>query len=161
LSRTVKNAGPSASVWNWSADQSVGAWLQRITYDTLIHRMDAEIAIGVDPVLDPNMAAGGVRDLLATMATLSASNHPDPTFAGLRGDGERLLLEATDSGDRWLITRTPLGVRWTPSQGEPDATLRGDALTLLLVLYRRAPVSQVEVGGDLALVEDWIAHSAF
>ena len=60
------------------------------------------------------LAADGVSDLLSSIATLSATDHPDPIFAGLRGNGETLQLHATDVGagavGQWLVRRTPVGV---------------------------------------------------
>jgi hypothetical protein len=46
LSRAVRAAGPQAGVWTWADDQTAGFWLRRITHDTLVHRLDAELAVG-------------------------------------------------------------------------------------------------------------------
>ena len=107
------------------------------------------------------MASDGVTDLLAAITTLSTAGHPDPIFEGLRGRGETLQLQATDTADDWFVTRMPECVRWTPGRGEADAIVRGNAFDLLLALYRRAPIRVVDVIGDQSLVTHWISHSSF
>ena len=161
FSAAVQIAGTKTPVWSWSDDHSVGFWLRKITHDTIIHRIDAELTIGLRPSLSPQMAADGVADLLAAITTLSTVGHPDPIFEGLRGLGETLQLQATDTADEWFVTRMPEGVRWTPGRGEADAIVRGNAFDLLLALYRRAPIHVVDVLGDESLVVHWIAHSSF
>ena len=161
FSAAVQSASTRTAVWSWSDDHSVGFWLRKITHDTIIHRIDAELTVGLRPSLPPQTASDGVADLLAAIATLSNAGHPDPIFKGLRGLGETLQLQATDTADEWFVTRTPEGVHWTPGRGAADAIVRGDALNLLLALYRRAPIQVVDVIGNETLVDHWIARSSF
>lgn len=44
LGQTVRQVGPRTGVWSWSNDKTAGFWLRRITHDTLVHRLDAELA---------------------------------------------------------------------------------------------------------------------
>lgn len=161
FSAAVRSADARTPVWSWSDDQSVGFWLRKITHDTIIHRIDAELTVGIRPSLAAQMASDGVADLLAAITTLSTAGHPDPIFEGLRGHGQTLQLQATDTADEWFVTRMPEGVRWTRGRGEADAIVRGNAFDLLLALYRRAPIHVVDVIGDEYLVLHWIAHSSF
>jgi uncharacterized protein (TIGR03083 family) len=161
FSAAVQSAGTGAPVWTWSDDRSVGFWLRKTTHDTIIHRIDAELTVGRRPSLAPQTASDGIADLLATITTLSAAGHPDPIFEGLRGHGETLQMQATDTADEWFVTRMPDGVGCTPGRGEADAIVRGNALDLLLTLYRRSPIHVVDVIGDERLVMDWIDHSSF
>jgi uncharacterized protein (TIGR03083 family) len=161
FSAGVVSAGIQTPVWSWSDDRSVGFWLRKITHDTIIHRIDAELTVGLRPSLSPQMASDGVADLLAAITNLSTAGHRDPIFGRLRGHGETLQLQATDTADEWFVTRMPEGVRWKPGRGEADAIVRGNASDLLLVLYRRAPIHVVDVIGDESLVVHWIAHSSF
>jgi hypothetical protein len=61
----------------------------------------------------------------------------------------------------WLAHRTPSGVVWEHRHARGDATLRGRALDLLLVLSRRAPLggSGVQASGDPELLAHWLEHS--
>jgi uncharacterized protein (TIGR03083 family) len=111
FSAAVQIAGTRTPVWSWSEDQSVGFWLRKITHDTIIHRIDAELTVGLRPSLPPQMASDGVAPAITTLST---AGHPDPIFEGLRGLGETLQLQATDTADEWFVTRMPEGVSWTP-----------------------------------------------
>jgi uncharacterized protein (TIGR03083 family) len=163
LSDAVRAAGPATPVWTWSADRTAGFWLRRLMHDTLVHRLDAEIAAGREPEVAPDLAADSVSDWLGMVATLAGRAYPDPIAAGLRGRGETLHLHATDEpAGEWLIRRLPTGVEWEPGHVKADVGVRGTAKDLLLVLTRRAAPEDrpVEVLGDGAVLADWLANSA-
>ena len=139
-------------------------WLRRITHDTLVHRLDAELAVGRTVSLAPDLAADGVSDLLDMFSILPRIDD-FPALAELRGNGQTLHFHATDPGlgvaGEWLAHRTPSGVEWEHRHARGDAALRGRALDLLLVLSRRAPLdsSRVEALGDAQLLAHWLEHS--
>ena len=166
LADAVRDAGPDTHVWTWSDDRTAGFWLARLTHETVIHRVDAELAIGRQVSLAADLAADGVRDLLSSISVLSADG-PDPMFAGLRGDGETLHFHATDDGlgaaGEWFVTRPPARVTWEHGHRKADVAVRGPALQLLLVLTRRASLdgSDLAVHGDERLFAHWLEHSAF
>jgi uncharacterized protein (TIGR03083 family) len=167
LADAVRQAGPDTHVWTWADDQTAGFWLRRITHDTLVHRLDAELAVGRDLEVAADLAADGVSDLLASVHTLSPADSADPQFAGLLGGGETLHFHATDPGlgpaGEWLVRRTPTVVAWEHRHGAADVAVSGPALELLLALNRRAGPSDaaLEVAGDGRLLAHWLAHSAF
>jgi uncharacterized protein (TIGR03083 family) len=164
LGDAVREAGPQTAVWTWADDQTAGFWLRRITHDTLVHRLDAELAVGREVALAPDLAADSVSDLLEMFSVLPRIDD-FPALAELRGSGQLLHFHATDPGlglaGEWLARRTPSGVVWEHGHGQADAALRGRALDLLLVLSRRAPLdgSQLEASGDPQLLAHWLEHS--
>jgi uncharacterized protein (TIGR03083 family) len=164
LGDAVREAGAPTGVWSWSEDQTAGFWLRRITHDTLVHCLDAELAVGRDVRLAPDLAADSVSDLLDMFSILPRIDD-FPALAELRGSGQTLRFQATDAGlglaGEWLARRTPSGVEWEHGHGRGDAALRGRALDLLLVLSRRAPLegSGVEASGDPDLLAHWLEHS--
>jgi uncharacterized protein (TIGR03083 family) len=164
LSHAVREAGPQAGVWTWADDRTAGFWLRRITHDTLVHRLDAELAVGREVRLAPEVAADCVSDLLDMFSILPRIDD-FPALAELRGHGQTLHFKATDPGlgdaGEWLARRTPSGVVWEHGHGPGDAALRGRALDLLLVLSRRAALdgSGVETSGDPRLLAHWLEHS--
>jgi uncharacterized protein (TIGR03083 family) len=164
LSSAVREAGPDATVWTWSIEQSAGFWLRRLVHDLLVHRVDAEIAAGRPSEIAPDLAADGVTDLLETIAVISRGGHPYVTFAGLRGNGETLHVHATDHAEgEWFVRRTPDSVEWEHGHRKADVAVRGPAADLLIVLNRRATAHErgLQILGDEALFEHWIANSAF
>jgi uncharacterized protein (TIGR03083 family) len=164
LSHAVREAGPQAGVWTWADDQTAGFWLRRITHDTLVHRLDAELAVGREVRLAPDLAADCVSDLLDMFSILPRIDD-FPALAELRGHGQTLHFHASDPGlgdaGEWLARRTPSGVEWQHGHERGEAALRGRAVDLLLVLSRRAALdgSRVEASGDPQLLAHWLEHS--
>jgi uncharacterized protein (TIGR03083 family) len=164
LGDAVREAGPQTGVWTWADDKTAGFWMRRITHDTLVHRLDAELAVGREVTLAPDLAADSVSDLLGMFSVLPRIDD-FPALAQLSGSGQLLHFHATDPGlgvaGDWLVRRTPSGVEWEHGHGRGDAALRGRALDLLLVLSRRAALdgSGVEAFGDPQLLAHWLEHS--
>jgi MDMPI C-terminal domain/Mycothiol maleylpyruvate isomerase N-terminal domain len=135
-----------------------------VIHDTLVHRLDAELAVGrAVGALAPDLAADSVSDLLDMFRILPRVDD-FPALAPLRGNGQTLHFHATDDGlgvaGEWLARRTPTGVAWEHGHGRADVAVRGRAVDLLLVLSRRvAPDgSGLEVSGDERLIAHWLEH---
>ena len=79
LGQAVREVGPQTEVWTWSQDHTAGFWLRRTTHDTLVHRVDAELAVGREAAVDPDLAA----DLLVALARRAAPDGRDE----VDGDG--------------------------------------------------------------------------
>jgi uncharacterized protein (TIGR03083 family) len=160
LLATLRSADPGAPMWAWGADQHVRFWSRRQLHETLVHRMDAELALGRVPEASPAVAADATDEFLANLPSAARFS---PKVAELRGNGTRLVFRATDTERGWWVTLQPGGFEVSPAPtGPPDATLAGPAVTLLLVLYRRLPVTEdgIVVTGERAAVERWLANSA-
>jgi hypothetical protein len=95
--------------------QDRGFWLRRITHDTLVHRLDAELAVGREVAIAPEMATDSVSDLLDMFSILPRVDD-FPALAQLRGNGQTLHFHVTGKGlggsSEWLAHRTPSGVAW-------------------------------------------------
>ena len=167
LATAVRECGPDTVVWTWTADQTAGFWLRKMVHEGLIHRFDAELAVGLKSPVIGDLAADGITDLLVSIATLSPPDSADPIFAQLCGRGQTLHFHATDPGlglaGEWLVRRTPAGVTWEHRHDRADVTASGAAHQLLLLLNRRMPLhlAGIDIGGDATLFEHWLAHSAF
>jgi uncharacterized protein (TIGR03083 family) len=165
LAATIRQVGPRTPVWTWAEDRTAGFWLRRVTHDTLVHRVDAELTVGRRVAVDPVLAADGVSDLLEMFAVLPRIDD-FPELAELRGNGETLHFHATDAGldgaGEWLVRRTPSGLAWTQGHAAAQVEVRGRAADLLLVLTRRTgPAGRVEITGDDRLFAHWLDHSRF
>src|SRR5215216_2829462 len=71
LGQAVREVGPQTEVWSWSQDHTAGFWLRRTTHDTLVHRVDAELAVGREAAADVTVR-GRAADLLAVLARRAA-----------------------------------------------------------------------------------------
>lgn len=155
-----------APMWAWGADRHARFWVRRMLFETLVHRVDAELALGLHPEIDPVLAADGVSEFLVNLpfAALFA-----PDTALLRGADRSIRFTRTDGDGDWLVRLRPDGFGLDPQGADAsadapaDATVRGSAADLLLFLYGRLDLAadRFEVDGDEELLAHWVAHSAF
>ena len=111
--------------------RTVDFWVRRQPHETAVHRWDAETAAGRTPVLDPVLSADGVDEVVTVMLPRQVRLGRSPQLPAA------VVLEQAD-GDR----------RWTIGDGDPVATVRADAASLLLLLWHRLPADAVAVDGD-------------
>jgi uncharacterized protein (TIGR03083 family) len=156
---TLLVADPNDAMWAWGLDQHVRFWSRRQLHETLVHRMDLELAARIVPWAEPSIAADAIDEYLSNaekVARYSSGLSP------LRGHGERLAFRASDTGTLWLITLEE-GFSVSSDQSQFDTELVGTALDLLLLILGRRAVEHggVQVIGDRQLLEFWLANSAF
>jgi uncharacterized protein (TIGR03083 family) len=136
----------------YQPDSTVGCLLRRMAQETVIHRVDAELAVGggVTPVAD-DLAVDGVDEVLRIMLGYLSREWPK-AFEDLPERGEAPAVRVVAGGRSWLLTPTPTGVT-VGSGGTADgaATLSGDPQAVLLWLWGRQP-APVAVTGDRAAV---------
>lgn len=154
---------PDAPMWAWGADGHARFWVRRMLFETLVHRADAELALGLRPVIEPALATDGVDEFLVNLpfATPFA-----PKTAQLRGTGETLRFRTTDTGADWLVRLRPdgFGIEQQGPAGDPaDATVEGPAADLLLLVYGRVrhDADVFVTSGNEELLQRWFAHSEF
>lgn len=159
----VRAAGPDATVWNWAGGGPAEFWARRMVHETAVHRADAELALGRPFILDPELAADGISEWLALLRSPRMSDRA----RDLLPDGQLLHLHATDDvlgpAGEWLVRGSRSGIAVEHGHGKGDVALRGPAVELLLVIMRRRPASdaRVELLGNAALLDAWLAHTAF
>jgi uncharacterized protein (TIGR03083 family) len=113
---------PSARAWTIAPPPTVGFWQRRRCLETLIHRWDAEHALGTAGPLDPALAADGIAEVIDTMTPRQIRLGRTPALP------HAIRLGATDSASSWVL-----------GPGDPVATIRAAAAELLLLLWRRLP----------------------
>ncbi|WP_079423639.1 maleylpyruvate isomerase family mycothiol-dependent enzyme [Streptomyces katrae] len=157
-----------APMWVWGADGHARFWVRRMAFETLVHRVDAERALGLPSAVDRTLAHDGVDEFLVNLpyAALFA-----PKVAGLRAADRTIRFECTDTDGSWLVRLRPDGfgvVADGAAEGgaggvAADAVVRAPAADLLLLLYGRLDRSAatVEAGGDGELLDLWFANSEF
>ncbi|HLK76222.1 MAG TPA: maleylpyruvate isomerase family mycothiol-dependent enzyme [Streptosporangiaceae bacterium] len=162
----VREAG-SDLVWSFTGPAPAGFWIRRMAHETLVHTADAQLAAGAEPepVIEAEIAADAIDEWLMLLTGGIAGNAGGRVKA--LPAGARLHIHATDDGlaDRgeWMIRHDAGGLTVEPGHGKGDAALTGPAASLLLVLMRRRPLSDpaVTVYGDSAVVDGWLASTAF
>jgi uncharacterized protein (TIGR03083 family) len=116
------NVDPSTEAWTFFPPRTVAFWRRRRCFETLVHRWDAEHALGLDPRLDPVLAGDGVAEVFDTMAPFQIS----------RG-------RATEPSRSVCFVSTDIGSSWLFGPDEPVATVSTTAADLLLLLWNRRP----------------------
>jgi uncharacterized protein (TIGR03083 family) len=153
---TFLAAEPTRPVWAWGADQHARYWPRRMLFETAVHRIDLEVTLGAAPDLPVEVAAEGIDEQLENLPFVGRWN---PKVAQLRGVGETIAFVASDSGS-WRVRLDPAGWWWDRAAGDDDVTAAGTALELLLLVLGR-PAPGISVSGDRALLDRWLAATAF
>lgn len=159
LCSTLLSGDPGATMWAWGEDQHLKFWSRRQLHETLVHRMDLELSKGTIPESAPEVAADAIDEFLVNLKR--AANF-SPQVSQLRGNGELLRMTTIDQEKTWVVEFQPDGFALIESGELPTAEFVGHANDLLLLLYRRVPLSDssVKVLGDVEVAEFWLAHSA-
>jgi uncharacterized protein (TIGR03083 family) len=160
LVRTLREAPPDTPVWTVGADQHARFWPRRVLFEAVVHRADAEIALGRQPRVDPALAIDGVDELLAI---LPCYDDIAARVADLGHDGASLHLCAQGTG--WTVTLTGGGFAWTrePDGRSSTVTVEGDPTGVLLLAYGRLGAADPSlcVTGDASLLDGWLAATTF
>lgn len=137
--------GPDAPSFTWwPPDQTVGFWGRRMAHETVVHRVDAELAAGDPTPIDADLAADGVDEVLAIFLSGDWSEAPDA------GAGQRVAVAA--GGRRWVVTLRSEAVEVVEGvEGdEPsDALVQGTPENVLLWLWGRAGDDAVRMEGSI------------
>ncbi|MGW1864421.1 maleylpyruvate isomerase family mycothiol-dependent enzyme [Streptomyces mauvecolor] len=173
--RAFADTDPDAPMWVWGADPHARFWMRRMLFETLMHRVDAELAVGLRPVIDPALAADGVDEFLVNLPFAASFA---PKTAHLRGQDETVRFRCTDRAGDWLIRLRPDGFGLVPAADAgatgpgatnpeavhpADATVEGAAADLLLLMYGRLDRTSdaFETSGNEDLLARWVANSEF
>jgi len=141
----LRTADPAATYWTFRGPNPLRWWLRRLANEAAIHRIDAEQAAGVAPLIDLRVAIDGIDEKLETyLPVLAVQNSPERPVT--------VSLCADDLGAAWTIT---IGTEVTVQRYQlaAEATVTGTADNLYLWLWDRAPSERVRIGGDLTAAE--------
>ena len=156
---TLQRCDPDAVMWAWGADQHARFWSRRQVHDTLVHRADAQLALGAIPAMNPALAIDAIDELFDN---LPSAAYFAPNVANLRGDGETIHLHCTDSDGEWMIRLNADGFSYEHAHGKGDVAVRGTACDLLLLSYNRYSNTdpRFEIFGDTAVLDRWLTNAA-
>lgn len=143
----------------WPAEDARHYWIRRQAHETLIHRVDVQLAVRGrgegGPRPDPDVAADGVDELLMGFSRRFRGRlrAPKPHTA---------YFHATDTGDTWWMRIGPsepeFGTGGPDDGTHPHGTrtdVRARADELLLLLWNRRERDGLEVTGPDAPLRVW------
>jgi len=153
LGQEFAGRAPEMPAYTWyEPDQTVGFWIRRMAQETVIHRIDAELALAelVQPVPD-DLAVDGVDEVLTLFLDYGSKRWSEDFGGDLpAADGRPVLVSC--GGDRWELSARPEGVDVVRGGGgEPAATVEGPPEAMLRWLWGRAG-DGVAVIGDTELI---------
>jgi uncharacterized protein (TIGR03083 family) len=152
LAGTLDASDPAARAWNWSdGEQVVSFWHRRMAQETAVHRWDAQNAVGDPAPVAPDLAADGIDELLYAFMEGDRSVGPDRSVHIHCADPD------LETGGEWLVVMTEGKAGVSREHAKGDCALRGSASDLLLALWGRLPLDDVEVLGDRSTAEAMIA----
>jgi uncharacterized protein (TIGR03083 family) len=147
----LSSRDPDSHALTWyDPVQTVGWWTRRMAQETVIHRVDAELAAGAALAPIPeDLALDGIDELLECFLSFGTRTWPH-MYKELPGsDGRGVLLDAGASS--WVVRVAPDGVK-LERDGDTDAVVRGTPDGVLRWLWRRVGNDAVEVSGPSSLV---------
>jgi uncharacterized protein (TIGR03083 family) len=124
-------ADPNAEAWTFHPPHTVGFWRRRRCLETLVHRWDAERALGVSSELDPTLCGDGIAEVIEVFVPRQVR----------RG-------RATEPREAVRFSAIDLDASWVLGAGDPVATLSGTAQELMLALWNRLPMPWDRLTGD-------------
>ena len=159
LLEALRSTEPDVPVWSWvSPDPVPVLWVdRRMAQETAIHRWDGQDAAGTDQPIATDIAVDGIDEFLFQVVG------PDPSAVADGAETDR--FEAADTGDAWVVrvAHGELDVRPADriSPRLPvEATARGSASDLLLLLWRRRRLDALDVRGDPAALARFLVRAS-
>jgi uncharacterized protein (TIGR03083 family) len=148
---TLASTDSATQVWTWSNDQSVGFVIRRLAHETMIHRWDAEQAAGRPSVLDTSLASDGIDEFLTHFI-----HDPAPNAEPVAGS---VHIHCADVAGEWTIREEADGsLDVTREHAKGDCAIRGAAGDILLALWRRVPLTSLDVVGDSAVAARFVSR---
>jgi uncharacterized protein (TIGR03083 family) len=149
----ARSPGARAATW-YEPEQTVGFWIRRMAQETVMHRVDVELAVdGKVSEIPEELAVDGIDEVLERFLVYGSHRWTEDFAPSLPERSQSPVLVATD-GYGWLVRATPDGATIdiaTPRTDAP-ASVCGDPVPLLLWLWRRSD-GGVETGGDQGLID--------
>jgi uncharacterized protein (TIGR03083 family) len=150
----ARPAESPAYTW-YQPDQTVGFWIRRMAQETVIHRVDAELAAGVQIAPIPgDLAVDGVDEVLIAFLEYGVKGWPEE-FADTLGGASTASVRLDAGAAAFLVHLAPgtLTVARAEVGAPADATVSGDPDAVLLWLWNRTGEDAVARAGDDAALE--------
>ena len=167
LLAVLDDTPPDTPVWSWGHDQTVAFWGRRMAHETVIHGVDAQLAVGAPFDIEAPLAVDGLDELLEIRRASPAFERLEEPFTG----AGTVHLHATDDSlasghGEWMIEFGADGYEFTHGHGKGDVAVRAPAETLELLTLGRlnadhADDHDAQIFGDRDVLERWLAGMTF
>ncbi len=140
----------TAPTWHpFPTDQVAGFWPRRMAHEVVVHRRDADLAIGRATDVDAELASDGIDEYFeVTIPRKVADGAELPTGS--------FHVHCTDVDGEWLVWAEDGEYRMIREHQKGDAALRGPAAQIFMRLWNRdAPDDELSPVGDEAVLLSW------
>ena len=152
LVTTMDKTPRSRPAWSFLGPRTAEWVVRRLAHETAVHAADMAAAAGGKPNIDLELASDGVDEFLSNFFVRVRDDAPEL--------GGSVHLHCTDVDGEWMVQPQgdgSMNIAW--GHGKGDCALRGTANDLLMALWRRQPLSALEVLGDEALATRFIERA--
>ena len=149
----ANNADPEATIWSWTGPVRSSWAIRRVAHETAVHAWDAANAVDLGVAIESELASDGIDEFLENFLPRGRK--------GALAVGGSVHIHCTDVVGEWTITQSDSGafvVLGEHSKG--TCAIRGAASDVLLALWRRLPLTQVEIIGDVGVAQRFVDHAA-
>jgi uncharacterized protein (TIGR03083 family) len=149
----LRASDPTTPCWTWTGMRDIGWIIRRMAHETAVHAWDAQSASLSTTPLDPMLSSDGIDEFLHVM--LPYAREGQPVLGG------SVHLHCTDIEGEWLVTPTKdYSLEVTREHAKGSCAIRGDAGSLLLLLWRRLALPAVEVIGDSGVADRFVERTS-
>jgi uncharacterized protein (TIGR03083 family) len=150
----LSSLDPARSCWTWAGIQDVAWVIRRMAHETAVHAWDAHCAAGHTAEIDAALASDGIDEYVHVMVKSNVREGEGPLSGSVH-------IHCTDVDGEWLIVPTESSdVLVTREHAKGDCAIRGSASQLLLGLWRRIPMSSLEVIGSTDVTAQFLNRTA-
>jgi uncharacterized protein (TIGR03083 family) len=141
----LASTDPATPAWSFGPDRTAAFWARRMAHETVVHRVDAEQAVGRPSAVAADVADDGIDESLHVFLPMLARADTGPA-------GGELLLHALD-GRSWVVVVGDGTATVEADHRKGDACVQGSAADLYLWLWGRVPDDAVTWYGDRVLAD--------
>ena len=152
LVTTMDKTPRSRPAWSFLGPRTAEWVVRRMAHETAVHAADIAAATGGASEIDLDLASDGIDEFLSNFFVRAREDAPEL--------GGSVHLHCTDVDGEWMVT--PRNVHRSISNrghGKGDCALRGTANDVLMTLWRRRPLSSLEIFGDETLATRFIERA--
>lgn len=146
VDQAMRALEPGTSMWSWATTQSSDFYPRRYHLENLVHRVDAEQALGLASEIDGDEAADAVDERFVEFVHLREE----------RPAGS-LHVHRTDGEGEWTFAVVDDRIVVSKQHEKGDAAARGTGADLMLAVWGRGGADALEIFGDDALVDEWFS----
>jgi uncharacterized protein (TIGR03083 family) len=148
---TLTTTDAASPCWTWDGAHDI-AWItRRMAQEMAVHAWDARTSVGDRTPIDAALASDGIDEFVHMML-----RYPMPDSRVLAGS---VHLHCTDVDGEWLVVPNGDQLAVAREHAKGSCAIRGTAHNLLMVLWRRFQLSDVEVIGDGSVAAQFIARA--